>query len=351
LTNPIDGAFNGALCGSSPFHIGSGPLKGTGKCIALANGTTLFHQGNYDRTPFDNSQVGVRYHGIMPFGMEFTLNYFYQRWSGDDGTPSAPLRGIPGTLNSAVDAPKTRALIAKGIFPAEYYVPYVHTIGMSANYSDEAFTQAVFRFETVYDVGIPFFDVSKVTLVDVPTLPGITKKNMWKGMIAFDRPTWIRSINKKTTVFLTGQFFWHYLPNNPSCNAQTQAQLTPAQRAAGGSCLVGAFDLPSVVRTTSHSFRDKVRDLEAIATFAAFTFYRGGSIVPTVGMTLDPINHYNMEAFWAVDYVLRDDLVIDLDQRYFIIPYGNNPRQFDPWGQASLQGGRSETGIRVTYQF
>ena len=59
--------------------------------------------------------------------------------------------------------------------------------------------------ETIYDVGIPFFDAAKVTLVDNPSLPGVTKKNMWKGMIGFDRPTWIKSINKKTTVFLTGR--------------------------------------------------------------------------------------------------------------------------------------------------
>ncbi len=349
LRNPIDGAFIGAVCNSSPVK----RRDGLGICTHLLNNTRFYAQGDYDRNALENSQVGVRFHSIAPFGLEFTLNYFYQRWAGDDGTPSAPLRGVPRTFNTAVDNARFRNLISQAIFPAEYYAPYVHTIGFSANYSDEQYTQAVFRFETVYDVGIPFFDLAKVTLVDNPSLPGITKKNMWKGMIAFDRPTWIRPINKKTTVFITGQFFWHYIVNHPDCQPQTVANLPPQVRARGGSCLVGPFDLPSSVRPSSVSFRDKVREFEAIATLAAFTFYRGGSIVPTVGTTLDPINDYVMEPFWSFDYVVRDDFVININQRYFFTPRGAGGHRpiFDPWGQASMQRGRSETGIRLTYQF
>src|SRR6185295_11033169 len=164
----------------------------------------------------ENSQVGVRYHGITPQGVEFTANYFYQRWSGDDGTNYAQLRGLP----KGTSAVRVNNLYQQGIFPVEFIAPYVHTVGLSANYSDETFTQAVLRMETVYDVGIPFYDVERATVIDRPVLPGVTKKNMWKGMIAFDRPTWIRTLNKKSTVFLTGQFFWHYLVDNPQCEAQ-----------------------------------------------------------------------------------------------------------------------------------
>ena len=35
---------------------------------------------------------------------------------------------------------------------------------------------------------------------------GVTDRNMWKGMVAFDRPTWIQTLNRKSTFFLTGQF-------------------------------------------------------------------------------------------------------------------------------------------------
>ena len=188
-------------------------------CTRLLNNTRLFQQGDYARNPMENSQVGVRYHGIAPFGMEFTLNYFYQRFDGaNDGTNSAPLKVLlRDPLNPAKDAKITAhasRLFADGIFPAEAYFPYVHTLGVSANYSDEAYTQAVFRFESIYDIGVPFFDVSKVGVVDTPALPGVTKKDMWKGMMAFDRPTWIKWLNKKSTWFLTGQFFWHHLLDN-----------------------------------------------------------------------------------------------------------------------------------------
>jgi hypothetical protein len=346
LTNPVDGVFNRGVCESAP----------NSTCTRLMNGTKLFQQGDWDRNPMDNSQVGARYHGIAPFGLEFTLAYFYQRFGGDDGTNYAPLRGLPKT-----DANTDRAfnrLIPQGIFPAEYFAPYVHTVGGSANYSDETYTQAVFRAETIYDIGIPFFDLAKETVIDRPLLPGISKKNMWKGMIAFDRPTWIRWLNKKSTVFLTGQFFWHHLVNNPGCRAQDFANLTPDEKAASGvkSCLVGALDLPSTVRTGVASegkpaFRDKIRDWEALFTLAAFTFYRGGSIVPVVGMAVDPVNQFNMEPFWSIDYVVSELLVVNLSQRYFVTPRGHSDPIFETWGLAGLNTGRSETVLRVTLQF
>ncbi len=357
LKNPIDGAFIGGVCDTvatrrnHPFNLD--PNVGT--CVRLMNNSREFEQGSYARNPLENSQIGVRYHGITPFGLEFTLNYFYQRWAGDDGTPYAPFKGLLAPTDnprlSAINTEKARRLENQGIFPAEFIAPYVHTLGMSGNYSDEAYTQAVFRAETVYDVGIPFFDVGgpKRTVVD-GLLPGTTNKNMWKGMIAFDRPTWIRSLNKKSTVFLTGQFFWHYLVNNPDCEAQTVAQLPVAQRNRVKSCLVGPFDLPSTVRLKSAAFRDKVRDLESIFTFAAFTFYRGGSIVPVVGIAVDPINQYAMEAFWTVDYVVRDDFVVNFAQRFMINPKGTDPL-YSPWGLAGLNSGRSESSLRLTYQF
>src|SRR5262249_23312542 len=104
LTNPVDGAFgkNGGVCGSAPG----------GTCTRLATGdeldyrsdlhvdptelgTKLFTRGDWTHfDPKTNSQVGVRLHSIMPFGMEMTLAYFYQRFAGDDGTNFAQLQGI-----------------------------------------------------------------------------------------------------------------------------------------------------------------------------------------------------------------------------------------------------------------
>src|SRR6184192_4297325 len=291
LTNPIDGVFIGGVCGASRIHVTSGPNKGLGLCTTLMDSTRLFEQGDYARNPIDNSQVGVRYHALAPFGLEFTLNYMYQRWGGDDGTNYAPLRGLDKTPANSL---RTQRLEQAGIFPAEFFAPYIHTVGTSGNYSDETFTQTVFRYETIYDFGLPFFDVAKETTIDRPALPGVRRKNMWKGMIAFDRPTWIRTLNKKSTIFLTGQFFWHYLVNNPSCDPQIVANLPSGAKKKIGSCLVGGTDLPSTPRLGNTpdepSYRDKIRDWESIFTLAAFTFYRGGSIVPVVGIAADWVN-------------------------------------------------------------
>ena len=364
LTNPYDGAFYYGNCASqSSYIVPSGPRRGQRACNQLMNGTRLFENGNYSRNPMENSQVGVRYHGITPFGMEFTLNYFYQRFAGDDGTNYAPLRALPDTPQN--NALATTQLYPKGIFPAEAYNPYVHTVGLSANYSDEAYTQTVWRFETIYDIGVPFFDASKVTVNSTPAIPGITKKNMWKGMVGFDRPTWMRFLNKRSTIFLSGQFFWHYLTNDNQCpvtvnghrtyGGQIVANLTADQRKKYhqnvGECLVGGLDLPSGERGGPVAFRDKIRTWESLFTFAAFTFYKGGSVVPTLGLAVDPVNQWNMEPFWAVDYVVRDDLVVNLAQRYFFTPRGHSNPIFETWGVGGLNAGRSETSLRLTYQF
>ena len=218
---------------------------------------------------------------------------------------------------------------------------------MSANYSDETFTQAVFRFETIYDIGIPFFDVAKVGVIDTPALPGVTKKDMWKGMIAFDRPTWIRWLNKKSTFFLTGQFFWHYLleqsraaPAGRSRNLSAGGSRTP-----GGSCLVGGLDLPST-RSRLATCRSATRSATGsrLFTLAAFTFYRGGSIVPTLGIAVDPVNQWNMEPFWSVDYVVRDDFVVNLGAALLRRRRAGTARPiFETWGLGGLNAGRSET--------
>jgi hypothetical protein len=367
LTNPIDGVFISGVCQTSRFRTG---VNNAGICRELMNGTTLFKQGNYSRNPMENSQVGVRYHGLTPQGLEFTINYLYQRWSGDDGTNYAPLRGLPKPTTNA-EQTRLANLLQQGIWPAEAYMPYVHTVGLSANYSDEAYTQTVYRFETVFDSGIPFFDISRETAIDTPVLPGIRKKNMWKGMIAFDRPTWVRWLNKKSTVFLTGQFFFHHLLDNPDCRvptkpgkrepppgAQTIAQMDSAGKAAvdrAGGCLIGGLDLPSGARPGTSpqapSYRDKIRDWEALFTFAAFSFYRGGSVIPIVGIAVDPVNQWNMEPFWTVDWFVTSSVAVNIAQRWFVTPHGYSEPIFETWGLAGLNSGRSETSIRLTYQF
>lgn len=351
LTNPIDGAFVSGVCDGSPFKIKGGPNAGSGRCVGLVGDSKLFQRGRWSRTPGDNSQVGVRLHAITPGSVELALVYFYQRWAGDDGTNYAPLRGVARTFRPRRDLELTNRYLSRGIFPAEAIAPYVHTIGVSANYSDETWTQTVYRLESVYDMGIPFFDVSKVTLIDTPALPGVTKKNMWKGMLGFDRPTWIRSLNRSSTFMFSGQFFWHYLIDNPGCAAQAVAQIPAQQRRFAGSCLVGGLDLPSRERPPNVAFRDKVRDWEVLSSLAVTGFFRGGSIVPTLGLVVDPVNQFSMEPFWGVDWFVRNDVVLNLGQKYFVTPRGRSTPIFESWGLAGMNAGRSETSLRLTWQF
>ncbi|HXJ35323.1 MAG TPA: DUF1302 family protein [Candidatus Eisenbacteria bacterium] len=351
LTNPLDGAMVSGFCDGAPTKIHGGPNDGSGKCTSLIGGTKLFGQGDWSRNPAENSQVGVRLHAVTPASVELALVYFYQRWAGDDGTNSAPLAGVPRTFNPQRDLELTRGYLARGIFPAKAISPYVHTIGLSANYAEETWTQTVYRLETVYDMGIPFFDVSRVTLIDVPALPGVTKKDMWKGMIGFDRPTWIRPLNRVSTFLVTGQFFWHHLLDNPSCRAQDIAILPAQQRRRAGSCLVGGLDLPSRERPPNVAFRDKIRGWEALASLAVTGFFRGGSVVPTLGLVVDPVNQFGMEPFWSVDWFVRNDLVVNLAQRYFVTPRGHSTPIFETWGLAGFNAGRSETSLRMTLQF
>lgn len=345
LTNPWDGAFVVGPCQTSP----------TGRCDRLMNGTELLKQGDYERwNPIENSQVGVRLHAATPQGVAFTLNYLHQRWSGDDGTDFAPVRGLRVfNVNDVVNDPATlrsAQLISQGILPVEYIAPYINTFGLSANYSDDNITQAVYRVETILDMGIPFFDRGKLTTLD-DFFPGVTEKNMWKGMVGFDRPTWIRFLNKKSSFFLTGQFFWHYLIDNPSCpdDLGDPNQLARFIR-AGKSCLTGGYDLPSARRPKSQSFRDKIRDWEVLGNLAMVGFFRGGSIVPIVAYAVDPANQWGSLAIWSVDWFLRTDFALNLTQRLFINPSGNKVN-FDPWGLSSFGRGRSETSLRLTYQF
>jgi hypothetical protein len=57
-----------------------------------------------------------------------------------------------------------------------------------------------------------------------------------------------------------------------------------------------------------------------------------------------------MLPFWDLDYVVRDDFVVNIGQHYFVNPKGKDDL-FSSWGLAGLNSGRSETVLRLTYQF
>jgi hypothetical protein len=328
LFNKEDGAF-------------FAPFSGVNR---LMKGTALFKQGDYSRNPVENSQVGVRLSGVFPNGMQVGLHYFYQRWSGDDGTPFAPVHGI---APDAAGQLRTNQLVQRGVLPVEYVTPYIHTVGLSGNYFEGNYTQTIFRLETIYDFGIYMLDRDKQTTF-APYLPGTTRKDYWKGMIAFDRPTWIRSLNKKTTFFITGQWFIHHIMHNED-SLTTALDLPTAGRRPHLACSPDKFSPCSA--GSASSFRDNVRSWESLVTLAIFTFYKGGSVVPLLGIIYDPVNSNSTYPFWNLDYLVTPNFIVNLTQRYFIPGQPDVQKGvFDPW-LLGTQRGRSETALRLTYQF
>ena len=392
-------------------------------CDSLLNGTRLFNQGNYKKDALENSQFGVRFH-FLAGSTEWSVNYLYQRFA-PDGSPTAIVRGIPFDKMVAVpelglgpdgkpvkisstdfcegvsyngDDPNILAQIpwAKNQFCAEYFAPYIHTVGLSFNWFEGEWTQTVWRVETIIDFDLPFYDGDKqVALLgrspNGPTLlPGITKRNMWKGMLAFDRPTWIRWLNKKTTFFLSGQMFWHYIidmerrrcaigdqpeyfedgTKNPdfigytaspteNCGDDNGNFLLPGEQTG----FVGPLDLPKLDSPTGKG-RDTIHQWEMLMTFAALGFYRGGTLVPALIYLLDPVNSYSQELALGFDWFYTPDLAFNLTTRLIWAgapwdPYEghksdsdvDNGELFEPWFLGGGSRGRSETSIQFTWQF
>ena len=79
-------------------------------------------------------------------------------------------------------------------------------------------------------------------------------------------------------------------------------------------------------------------------------FYRGGSVIPIVAFVLDPMNKFVGEIVWAVDYFVTPSVAVNVAQRLFFSPTGNLDI-FGPWGFSAISKGRSETSLRLTYQF
>jgi hypothetical protein len=306
----------------------------TGGNFKLLNGTRLGRQGDYTQNPGENSQVGVRVGATTPQGLTLTLNYLYQRTGQDDGMDTTALQGrnqcVIGTVgcDSTFDvASRNTLLIEQGVLPAEAYYPYVHTLGVSASYADDTYTEGVWRMETIYEFGKPFADKRKpILILDENGSPvasgffGVKKSDAWQAFVGFDRPTWIRPLNRRTTFFLTAQLFWQYIPVNTS---RFQGQLSPA---------------------------DKVRNWEMVGTVAASTVYLKGTLLPVAFLVVDPINHYSSQFTWIVDYYVTPNLIVRLAQSYFFVP-GFGGVVDETWGLGGLFRRRDESVVRVTYQF
>lgn len=306
----------------------------------LANGTTIFRQGDYARNPAENSQVGVRLSGYTG-GVDFTLAYMWQRWAGDDGSNAA-------VVSALRDPDEALAATTEGKLPAEFIAPRTHLIGFSASYPEERFTKAVLKSEMLYIIGVPFQDGDKPSPVLPSLLFGTTKRDMWQGMLGFDRPVWMRWLNPDSSWYLLGQFFWHYVVDNSHATGDQTGfvgNLSPSQplevRGTGEPC--------SDPRIQSCKAVNTINDFETVTTLTATTFYMNGKLTPQITYVVNPTNQWNMEVFWGVDYAVTPNFTANLAQRYFINTTSDTV--YEPWGIGGFNRGRSETQIRFTLQF
>jgi hypothetical protein len=288
-----------------------------------------------DRKPdrsLESSQAGIRFKGIWG-GIDFSLNYLYllsadtgvkvrRDLSRVDTTPTPT--GAAGTLYSVINTVN----------------PRVHVIGIAANYSEERYTQAVFRVEAALATGVPVRLATGASRRLDPDNNGFDTARRSVLMLACDRPTWIRPLNKIRTFFLTSQIFWrHYWDYS--------------RLYRGAPSVVRALIDDRVIPARFMSInRDRVEQDEIVMTFAASTSYGAGGLwQPLFVFAFDPLSTgaYNRI---SLDYLLSNHIVLRLTQDFYWRVSAHDP---GPWAIGDLFGrprdSRHETILSVIFQF
>ena len=275
------------------------------------------------------SEIGFRLKGIWN-QIDFSLNYF---WTISDD-PGAKVRQDLATIGEPMqpDAVGTLQL------PIDLFYPRSHVVGVSANYAEERFTQTVFRLESTYTTGVP------VSLGEGVPAALDPDQNLYEAsertvlMLAFDRPTWIKSLNSIRTFFLTGQLFWrHYLDFNRFFAGFPSVY----QAEVGGDALEGRF----VSQNT-----DRITEDELVATFAATTSYGAAGLWrPMIAAAYDLVGTSGYTRV-ELEHVFSDHVIFRLRQDVFWGKIGEGPwflgERFGRPGDS-----RQETYFVAVYQF
>ncbi len=272
-----------------------------------------------------HGQAGIRFKGIWR-DIDFSLNYFYG-FSADTGVRERNER---------------KTTIGNTHFVERELVnPRSHVFGVTANYSEEKFTQSVFRLETTLTTGVPVkYDINAPFSVDLNQDQFDTAKRTVL-MLAIDRPTWIRFLNPTRTFFLSSQVFWrHYLDYSPFYRgifAVNQAE-------------VAGVKVPNKFISQN---TDKIDRDEFVITFSASTSYgSAGLIKPSFILAIDPRSTGSYSKL-AVDYFLSDNFFLKLEQSFYW-RFAN--KDVGPWALGDIWGhttnnSRHETGLSLVFQF
>ncbi len=324
----------------------------TGFCNSANLRTTNFRHGLYDsHDPSDVNQVGVRLGAVSPVGIGFTLEYLYRRELGID----IPQAGIAKVQVGALTADPTgfinlsphdttdpafrdtQSVLGYVRLPTEVYYPYVHVVGASLNYTDEEYTQAAFTAETAWTHDLP------VTTLN-PFGNGLKKKDVFLGAVNFDRPTWIRWLNRRATWLIVGQLNYVYIVGHDKIRQVGVDQFGSPQFDGD----VGSPSANTIPRQFGAVDRiDRLKEIELLSVLAASSFYRGGTVVPFLAWVNDWQDAPSMEFIASVDLLPTNNIIITPALRIFT----NFGRIVDdPWGIGRASQW-DEVQLKATYQF
>lgn len=286
----------------------------------------------HDKKPdwqLKNSELGIRFKAVYGL-IDFGLHYF---WTLSDAT------GVK-VRNDRVGPITNNTLTV----PIDLVNPRSHVVGVSANYSEEQYTQAVYRIEATYTTGIPM----RLGTRDPRGVPRRldTDNNSYKTteqtllMLAFDRPTWIRPLNRLRTFFISGQFFWqHFTDYNRFFRG------VPSRHRAIDPLSGEAIPDRYISVNTDRIFEDQV-----VATLSASSSYGpGGLIQPLVAVAYNPLWTTFFNRF-SVDYLYSNHLIFRLTHDIY---WGKSTEE--PWFIGGRFGGgrinRNETVFTAIFQF
>ncbi len=283
---------------------------------------TTVIDGTEKDTDIRNIQGGFRFKGIWN-DVEFSANYFY----GFSQTPGVKIRsaGLVGNTFETV---------------VETVTPRINVFGLTANYSEEKYTQSVFRLETTVTTGVPV-SIVPGSRADING-NGYDTAHQSVVMLGMDRPTWIPALNELRTFFLSGQIFWRrWLDYTNYYQASSFYEVKPAK--VGGAIVPGRY---------ISEFNNKLDQDEFVITFSASTSYgRAGLWKPLFVFAYDPrsTGAYNKI---QMEYLHSKHLVFKLEQHLYWRESGD---ETGPWGLGSYlaQPGirRNETVFTATFQF
>ena len=281
-----------------------------------------------NRTPdhtLADGQGGFRFKGLWG-EFDFSLNYFY----GFSADPGVKIRNnefsITGNTANAF---------------GDLINPRQHTLGLTANYSEERFTQSVIRLETAFTTNVPVAVAPGAPVGVDPEGDQNEQANRTTVMLALDRPTWIPWLNKNRTFFLSSQFFWRrWIDYDESFRGPSST----FEAVLNDNVLPNRF--VSVAT-------DKIDQNEFVITFSASSSYGpAGLIKPLFVFAIDPRSTGAYNRF-QLEYLYTNNIMFRFQQDLYWEMYDNDPGPWglgDIWGHNSEQS-RHETIFSVVFQF